>query len=523
MASSPNIEDKFIDNVKIWWNRLLHRIETSRSAGREIYLVAISRKMPRIFEWIRNIWIPSITDPELKEKREQQLKTIEEIGLVCEHALPFILSSDSPENEDIIVIDDIIIRGHSMEEVTEDIYAYTNKRPYISTIYISELCSYSFSNAIFEHKDDLTPVKESEIKKVVDCLCNCIKGSSLPMELEFPVFHLASEYNTLKRALENGNKTDNYRSYDITHHAKDYISDREVTAGNFSIILEHELKWTLNHDYPKIRLFEKPDHSACLEVSSPRVIPVSDTESHELFKESHYHELWGIILDAINHPAHQNADKTQSSHRVKERHAMTLAVWANYLFSFSVGMNACKKTSLLKKFPAEPFVEEKDITLLLGSRHAKTIVEKLNEIGKGRVTEPWLVEQYFDTDMYISEPDVQEKYEEARYYSSLNFKNIESALEHLFRVHQNPEMLHMPATYEVDTRLPHLGKTISSLEDILDYSFNDDEQKFVTDLNRALDMGVDEGRISPFYCKVESSTGALCWRRFYRGGSRSIL
>ena len=97
MASSPNIEDKFIDNVKIWWNRLLHRIDTSRSAGREIYLVAISRKMPRIFEWIRNIWIPSITDPELKEKREQQLKTIEEIGLVCEHALPFILSSDSPE------------------------------------------------------------------------------------------------------------------------------------------------------------------------------------------------------------------------------------------------------------------------------------------------------------------------------------------------------------------------------------------------------------------------------------------
>ena len=506
---------EFIDSIEHWWNCLNKRIEASIAKDHGLCLVAISRKMPRIFEWIKYIWIPSIEDINKRKEYEEQFKRIEGICLVCEHALPFIFASQNHENKDIIVIDDIIIRGTSMNEVVNDIYAYTQNKPYISYIFISSLCDYTYPNAIFE---DSTRIAEEEIRSIVDLLCECIKISSLPMELEFPVFHLPSSYETLYGALLEGNKELNYRNYTIKHKVKNIFTHEEIEVKNFSIILEHELKWTLNHDYPKLRLFEKNNVTAYLEVSAPRVIPVADIESPDLFKEPQYHDLWKSILEAVGTSDLTYVADAESKNRVSRRRALTLTVWANYLFSFSVAMNACRATSLLSQFPEEPKVEEKDITLLLGPGYAKKIVSLLNKIGNERITEPWLIEKYYDTEMYIAEEEVKEKYENKRYYFVLNFGSIAKGIEKLFESHQNPKELDL-----LSSRLPRLGETISSLEDIFNYPFNENEAKYVTELNHALDQGIDEGRISPFYSQVESSTGLMCWRRFYRGGSRSIL
>ena len=508
--------------IKHWWNSLNDQIDMSIKLGHKVILIAISRKMPRIFDWVESVWIPSIIDADEHRKYTGQIERIKMIGLVCEHAIPFILASDTAENDDIIVIDDVIIRGNSMKDVTEDIYAFTKKKPYISAIYISELCKHAFSNAVFKERDKVELVRKDDIKDVVDTLCNCIKSCALPMEMEFPIFHVASKFDSLREAMDKGNSESRYANYSIEHRSVDIISGKEITLRNFSVILEHELKWSLNHDYPKVRLFEKMEGSSCLEVSAPRVIKVSDTQSAELFVNAPYKKLWNIILESINTPLGKCVDNDEARERVSKRRALTLAVWANYLFSFSVGMNACLKTSILKKFPEQPEVSEKDIVLLLGKENASVITGLLNEIGRERVTEPLIFEKYFDTDMYISEESVREKYEDARYFASLNFDSIDVALTHLFQVHQNPTMMKLKDDWSNEFRLPYLGETISSLETLMRYRYMDEEKSFAVALNKAMDKGIDEGRISPFYSQVESSGGSICWRRFYRGGARSI-
>lgn len=134
----------------------------------------------------------------------EEYKRIEGIGLVSEHAIPFIFSSFNAERDPIIVIDDIVIRGNVMAEVTEDIYAFTKQKPYVSTIYISELCD---RNKIQHHQssDDLSrlqTISECEIHGIVEKLCDCIKSSSLPMELEFPIFHLNERYDELRSSMK---------------------------------------------------------------------------------------------------------------------------------------------------------------------------------------------------------------------------------------------------------------------------------------------------------------------------------
>lgn len=525
--------DKFNSAVKRWWDDLTRLID--EASGAKLHLIAISRKMPRIFDWIEYEWLDSLPDAD-KEKAFSYMARIRKNGLLSEHAIPFILKSGSKEkcSDTVIVIDDIIITGSSMRDVIEDVRACSDTKPFISSIFIADSCSSDFDCSNKGDVNKIVKVPESELRTVIDMISERIKMTSLPLELEFPIFHLDDKYPSLSDNLktEAGNLGCSY--YSISHSAKYVSSDVE----NFSVILKDQMKWTLNHDYPKIRLFphkgyiglKENEGVSVLEASVPRVFSLNELESPDLFDEDSYREVWNIILsgcgaNSIDKDSDPSGD-SDSQTRMNRRRCLSLAVMANYLHSFSVTMQSCGDKKLLKSLPGDPVVDTKDLTLLVGADIASTLKEKLDAIAADRLAVPAGTERFFETEMTIAPGELSAEYKSYRYHSSLNSDSIDKSLRTLFQMQQDMFIKKMSAKGSFPENRFVIGETISALEELLKYPFNEDDKKddkYVEELNRALDKGIDEGRISPFYAVVKDSSGIPCFRRFYRGGSSSLL
>lgn len=523
-----DIEMYVLRQIRLWIGDLYAKIVELERKGREVTLVAISRKMPRIFEWLAQA---PVFPSETGAKFHAQLAFILKHDLISEHAIPFFCKNGSDKSV-LIVVDDIIITGKSMSEVIADITSLTKHPPFISAIFISDDCDVVFSEDTFINLKKVPRLDHDCRKKVVDVLCGFIKLSSLPMELEFPIFHFSDNYVDLATLLKNNANDLSYRSYEITHEGGvcgSVLTDFGIKMQrNVSVILEKELKWILNHDYPKIRLFEN-SNGASLEVSAPRVFSVSGSQSPDFFKQEGYAEIWNYILSSIVPEPDLNVSDPglyYERKKVAERRALSLAVMANYLYSFSVAMNTWNDTGLLQSFPDLPEISSKDLTLLMASSVAREISAKLNSLAKEKCEEPRTSAQFLSTPLFLTPRGNMEKeiYMIKRYNSSHAFDTLFDALKDLFSIHTRCfghddyiEEYDWISDYPSD-----YGETIMSLEDLFNFHFNNDGN-YIVNLNRDLDKCIDMGMVSPFYCKVKDDAGNYCWKRFYRGGSNSLL
>lgn len=478
----------------------------------KIHLIAISRKMPRIFEWIENEC--EISNDSNFQKCKEHLQIIKECGVVSEHAIPFILASDFDKEHEIIVIDDIIISGQSMKGVVDDIYAYTQKKPRLFTIYHTTAMGDNFpdhGNFIYRG----TCLSEEEKTGVIQEICNNIASFSLPMELEFPIFHFNENYDILKQSLHKRAIEIKYRTYEKPKSTTD-------NSESISVILEHELKRTLNHDFAKLRLFKKKrydsDNSACLQVNAPRVLTESECQLDNLFSNKDYSTIWKKILHSIYRMEKNDTDPV-SAQRMLNRRFLSLVVWANYLFSFSVGMNTCINTILLEDFPNVPQIISQDIELILGKKLAQEVTGDLNKLALERIVEMSTVEELQITEMWFAPKQAKEYYEIERYRTTQK-NDLREAIRSLFSTH---------------LQIGGFGETIGSLRKLYHSLFfngiamelvkdkdNEKEKDFEKDLNEAIDNAIDNGIASPFYQLVKNSSGIPCYRRFYKGGSNSI-
>lgn len=525
MYSGTISENKLSEAIKRWLDALYDNVRTvGFDDNKRIILIAISRKMPRIFEWIKTKWLPSLTETDGKRTYLEKFEALDRCNLVSEHAIPFLWAdcSDTSKNTPIFVVDDIIISGQTMSRVSSDIYAYTKKEPFISTIFKYRDASIECTGGFIESsegKKGYTELTESEeVKDWSKYLCQIIKSSSLPMELEFPAFHIENKtYEELRSYMENASANAKLTPYSLGEEKK-----------NFTLILENELRWIYNHDYPRLRLFEK-DKGATLESSAPRVVSMGDIKNPGLFTTAPYNEIWKTLTDSISPKEADSGDDDlsfENTMRIEHRKLLSLVVWANYLYSFSVVMNCCRATAILKEFPGHPQVKTEDVALLCGPYLAEGITEKLNSIAEMRVVEPRGTEVYHDTKMYISIDDekYEKEYTSLRASVGLNSNSIEEAIIDLFQKQYDMKKKALSDEDCMSDRFD-FGETIQSLQELFDFRFKDpeSEDKYIADLNKAIDQGIDEGRLSPLYYELIDSTGVTCWRRFYRGGSSSLL
>lgn len=507
MDTLTNPQEPLVKAIEDCFYELSNKISDLKKKERKVHLIAISRKMPRIFEWIEHACATSSSDAYAK--CGEYLKTIKTCGLVSEHAIPFILASGSDTDTEIIVIDDIILTGNSMKRVIDDIYACSDIQPHLITIYRKAGSPEKFEHSEFIYSGE--ELSEGSTHEMIGKICDKITSYSLPMELEFPTFHLTESYNTLKEYLIRRAKEIRYRYYEKPENSED-------KSDSISVILEDELKRALNHDFARVRLFKKTtsdnEDVACLQVNAPRVLTVTQCQSPTLFSNTKYAELWKKILEYAKKINKDDVNPVMKQ-RMENRKMLSLVVWANYLFSFSIGMSTCLNTQLLREFPNSPQVRKQDIELLIGTEMADEVTTLLNNLALAREVQMNDVEELQVTDMWFAPQEAKDSYEIERYRSA-HEEDLPSAIKKLFSTHFSQAGQVGETIYSLNRLYHSTWEGINGDDDI------EIENRYEMKLNEALDNAIDNGMVSPFYKLVNNSSGIPCFRRFYRGGSNSL-
>ena len=108
-----------------WIIRLEEFILDARGKNKIPVIVALARKMQRFLKWCHT------SDKCLRKERINKLHIYDESQtvLITEHAIPIVIPSCKPETHSIVILDDLIIYGNSIEIVAENIYYCTGIKP----------------------------------------------------------------------------------------------------------------------------------------------------------------------------------------------------------------------------------------------------------------------------------------------------------------------------------------------------------------------------------------------------------
>ena len=102
---------KFNQALDLWSESLSKQIRFGVSSGKKVYVIALSRKMPRFFDWLqKSVKKQTIKSPQVVELCK--LLSSEEVEVTTEYAIPLILGGYSEFPKDKIagiIADDVII------------------------------------------------------------------------------------------------------------------------------------------------------------------------------------------------------------------------------------------------------------------------------------------------------------------------------------------------------------------------------------------------------------------------------
>ena len=110
-----------------WAATLVILIQDQKRNGKMVVLVAMSRKMPRLIEAI------------MKELDADQVDTIKSCLFITEHVLPYVLRDFDPEKQCLVIMDDAIYYGSTINQITGYIEKITSIRPFVMPVAINEV------------------------------------------------------------------------------------------------------------------------------------------------------------------------------------------------------------------------------------------------------------------------------------------------------------------------------------------------------------------------------------------------
>lgn len=501
--------------VNRWSESLSKQVAIYREAGRKVYIIALSRKMPRFFDWLEK----EMHTPEVI--RLFELINTDEVEITTEYALPLIHDINSVDESKPagIIADDAIIFGATANKVATQWLALSGEVPYLTALFRSDrgIISQSLES---DYSIGMSRMSFGTLSKNMKEISMKIMSSSLPVDMEYPIIHISKPYADVK-AFINKSFPLEWRRYVVKS------SLTENSDESFTILLEDCGKDGLSNDFAKIRLFKKPN-GCCLEIISPASIRVDNLFDVDLFantekKDDIYNELWQYVYNKIfsnNEPSENNNEGNKTFLRKIANHAClsSLAIWAEYLISFSTFINF-RHYLLLDVNDMQ--IDKHDIKLILGSESADYVVEQLNlinytcHVNCGQTTEV-----AFDG-YYTSSQDLRPTY----------LREITKSLNHGASLKANLDALFMVSHYSGDifTKIPPhdffshhcFGESYDSLVSLLS-GYNDDETDKLMLIHQWIDMRIDESSISPKFALVSGSDKWLYVRRFFLCGSNQF-
>ena len=494
-----------------WSKSLVSQIDTLLKKGKKVYLIALSRKMPRFFHWLK------FQDTEEIRPLLEILKN-ENVILISEYAIPMLYALSSEDDKarmEAIVVDDAIIFGLTINRVCLEWLGYTGKKPGISAL-------------VRLDGDSLFPALEDSWtadipRQQLNILCNTIENisqrlmsTSLPIDMEFPLIWASKSFEDMKNDLE-GSDFDGVNCYSV------FSGNENNTKESFSILFDKSKFWPNNNDFVKIRLFPKED-CTLIETIGPNEIGRHQLSDMYFFSDEDYNQLWNLVLISItkgsfieNHPEGiLGFNKDLLTYCVYTRIFSTLAVWLNYLVSLAFFIRNLNALSL---DDVSLSVNNDDICLLLGDIVTENVTFELNKI----------ITQAIQTDnasidvalpIYASPESVKEQYDRLVATVVTPGKSIELNLDEIYKISHFSGPINRVETISM---IGHhtIGETFESLsQKLYKFFFEDDTREMK--VHAWIDRRIDECRVAPKYELVTGSDGKKYFRRFFLAGSNPI-
>lgn len=242
--TSLGISGFLCSNIHNWIKELKELLVSLKKNDADIVVIAIARKMPRLLEsFFANEVLSQEFLKNFDSKTGCQFPTsifdIKGVDIITEHAIPFYFATDRAKCKEVIVLDDFMVYGDSVEQVSECVYYVTGKYP---TVFVLgyKLDSNDYKDPPVVACAKTTPYKHPIRLEMASAFttdnASRILRLNKPIDLEYTILSVKAAQNNengfigkkildswenFKIEIEKEFKSPNYTSYTICHSISD--------------------------------------------------------------------------------------------------------------------------------------------------------------------------------------------------------------------------------------------------------------------------------------------------------------
>lgn len=499
----------------------------ANSHGLHVVVIAIARKMSRLLQYYMGL------DKELAHLLDRKINPYNIV--ITEHAIPLFLTNANEKNTEVIILDDLIMYGDTVETVSENVYYLTGIQSKIISMAASKDTSFDFmwGNVLFPYNHSSNILKDYQIAPFTTKNSWDILSLNGPIDLEFPIFYADVDIPDTKRtanelkAVLKSVFPDAY-IYSISH--KIPYSDRNIET--VSMVFRDDSYEKINCDFFKVRFYVTED---CIKIVyfAPNIwdTPVLEDGSF-VFNERRLLKGWNIIKDYLKYVSSQNRGtgipsifrnlmQTDFLNRIEH----TAIIWANYLSSIdaAIVLNDGLQRVFNNVFGHELYlqIDINDIILIAGPYFSEDIFSILRNVINNKTD---IISLSYGTDLnnefiespLIPEGEMRERFLKERFRISFLAPNISAALSLTFHnLLKEYGLINNRLQREDRVRV---GETFDSLFKLLSASYSKD--MIPEDIHKWIDERIDLGIVVPKYEFVNGPFGYRIWRRYFRAGER---
>lgn len=497
---SVAVVDRFKACTMKWCEAFREFLEPMLATDREIYLIAVSRKMPRFLKWIQSEFLPG-------DLRNEFNDLIARCHLTTEIALPFIfLEHRDPAEYEVVVIDDSILLGNTMRRVVDDVVRHAGKKPYVSVVYASEMALAQPIDA----EEFLLPTRklmlQGEMEQWLAFVSSEIRVSSLPVDVEFPVVTIPGFRHQ--------------KALDSLATLQGYEIEGDGCLRSINFIVESKLdKTTTSLDFAKLRCFysgSDDGKEGRVAIFTPYAVPQSVLSDRSFFDDDPLGTAWRMLLDA--------AGVSEDNQPKDERTLRSLVVMANYLLSVANAVSL--RDEIISWSNGALCFDPADIQLLVGRDMAESIAELMAEAFSRGDSRKRLAGRP-NLPVRVVSDSIKTTYELMLSVAGMEYlmdNNVEALIEKIFSqsdyidgIVTSDSPLHLLLSSGIYESFAGLARQLSDYTHISRLEEVSLAERWLR-VHKFVDSMIDHGRIVPKYQKVTTPAGTPFWRRFFTSG-----
>lgn len=532
-------DQEILRAIQDWIVRLIAIIQDVEKKGNKPVLVALSRKMPRLMEWMLNNINSEFTNHNIPTIDGEDIDRIKQTLLTTELAIPFLCLEEQDKNKtyEFIIIDDVIRFGSTLQSVYQTVQTLNGNPVHICCVFVyNDAPVLNNSDWRWNSRYTIDNAKHLDEKQLLECSAwtsKQIYRNQLPIDLEFPIFDLeiidsGSDKSKLQNLVENIAHRLGTFGYAYEISAEVIEIDNIPTSVNsrwerYSINLTEELESRNNVDFQKLRFWGRSDNKTTMQIFSPTIISKHEliSENKQIFENPYYQAIWDESTSAIrrwvNHETTDDFELLSDYEETNISCMRSLCVWYNFLYSISCLVSNIWAFGEITKLTLDYFT----IKYLIGNNISTKILPALGNIINHKQTAISARRKVNALPSCFSPAPLTRSIDMVKAEASIKYEDVSDILKEIF-IFTHFSNIRFKSTRFAKTHLV-FGETYESLlKSASVFKKHTPKREILIDINKWIDAAIDEGYIVPKYILKQGIDGIFYWRRYFFTSLRSF-